>query len=146
MSLDDSNSNEVTFTHVLQKTDLLRSFQVSKFITSKEINDLKQLIKTAATTKEEYDSMLEAEMSKLAAFGGDSDPVPGMIFIGGDEKVTERLVSLAKKYKKQIKKHDLNKIQMCFLIESIAAELGLDSDDFDEMDETMNGPSDDSDD
>ena len=143
---DNSNSPEVSFTHVLQKTKLLQSFQVSKFVTSKEINELKQLIKTAAKTKEEYDSMLADEMSKLAAFGGENDPVPGMIFIGGDEKSTDRLVSLAKKYKKQIKKHNLNKIQMCFLIESIAAELDLESEDFDEMDQNMNGDSDDSDD
>ena len=51
------NSPEIPFTHVIQKTGLLRSFRVAQVVTAAEIGNLKQLIRAAATSEEEYEKM-----------------------------------------------------------------------------------------
>lgn len=130
------NSPEIPFTHVIQKTGLLRSFRVAQVVTAAEIGNLKQLIRAAATSEEEYEKMLETELANIGQF----DYVPGMIFAGGDAIMSEKLSKLSTSYVKKIKKDNLNKSQMCFLINSIVDDLGLEPSDFEQLNDELFGP------
>ena len=133
-----SDSPEIPFTHIIQKTGLLRSFRVSKVITSTEIRDLKLMILEATSSEEEYETMLNVELSKIAQF----DFIPGMIFAGGDAMMSAKLSKLSTSYVKKIKKNDLTKSQMCFLINSIVDDLELDPSDFEQLNDELFGPED----
>lgn len=132
-----SNSSSVPFSHVLQRTNLLKSFRVARVVTGKEMRDLKDLIKAATTSKKEYNSMLSVEMSKISGFSESSDPVPGIVFFDGDTRRAAVLLSLAESYAKKIKTHSLTKNQNCFLILSIIKELKLSQSDFGEVDSSV---------
>jgi hypothetical protein len=131
-----NNPSEIPFTHVIQKTGLLRSFRVAQVVTAAEIGNLKQLLRAAASSEEEYEKMLETELANIGQF----DYVPGMIFAGGDAIMSEKLSKLSTSYVKKIKKDNLNKSQMCFLINSIVDDLGLEPSDFEQLNDELFGP------
>lgn len=131
-----NNSPEIPFTHIIQKTGLLRSFRVAQVVAASEIGNLKQLLHAAAESEEEYEKMLNTELENIGKF----DYVPGMIFAGGDAIMSEKLSKLSTSYVKKIKKDNLNKSQMCFLINSIVDDLGLEPSDFEQLNDELFGP------
>jgi rubrerythrin len=50
------------YTHVLQKTGVLKTFTVAKIVKKKDIEDLKKLIKEIASDENEYKTLLEEEL------------------------------------------------------------------------------------
>ena len=127
-----------TFTHILQKKGVLRTFSVAKVVKKKDIDELKSLIKSIASNDEEYNQMLKEEMAKLSEMHSDKNPIPGIIY-NNDELSARRnlLYAIANKFSKNIKSMNFDKGELAFLISSIVAKLELEHDDFTKLSEEL---------
>ena len=127
-----------TFTHILQKKGVLRTFSVAKVVRKKDIDELKTLIKSVASNDAEYNQMLKEEMAKLSEMHSDKNPIPGIIY-NNDELSARRnlLYAIANKFSKNIKSMNFDKGELAFLISSIVAKLELEHDDFTKLSEEL---------
>jgi len=127
-----------TFTHILQKKGVLRTFSVAKVVRKKDIDELKTLIKSVASNDAEYNQMLKEEMAKLSDMHSDKNPIPGIIY-NNDELSARRnlLYAIANKFSKNIKSMNFDKGELAFLISSIVAKLELEHDDFTKLSEEL---------
>jgi len=130
---NSNSSDDRSYTHILQKVGVLKNFTVAKVISKREIEDLKYLIRTASSTKEEYEKMFLEEMAKVANIHDLSNPVPGIIYTENRKGEVESIKSIAKDYSEMILMEELTKKELCFLLASIIRELGLTRSDFLEL-------------
>ena len=127
------SDTSIPFTHVLQRTGLLKAFGVAKIVRGRELHELKQLIKSVAKSKQEYESMLQEELDKLSSMPDEKNPIPGMVFILGDQTKSEAVVGAAKAYAKKLKQLGWTKDVICIYILALIKELGLSQVDFDDV-------------
>lgn len=129
-SSNGSNSS-IPYKHVLQTTGLLKAFGVAKIVRESELRELKRLLKSVTTTKEEYDAMLQEEIEKLSQMGDVKNPIPGMVLILGSKARSVAVIGGAKAYAKKLKQLGWTREVMCIYILSLIKELGLNQSDFD---------------
>lgn len=118
------------YTHILQKTGVLKTFTVAKVVRKKEIEDLKNLIREIASDEVEYNKMLEEEISKISNMHDKNNPIPGIIYNDKNPNVRQEMFELTKKISKIIKNKKLSKKDIAFLISGIITELDLGPQDF----------------
>ena len=118
------------YTHILQKTGVLKTFTVAKVVRKKEIEDLKKLIKEIASDEAEYNKMLEEEISKISNMHDKNNPIPGIIYNNENPQSRQEVLLLCKKISKMVKDKNLSKNEMAFLISAIITELDLGPEDF----------------
>lgn len=128
-----------TFTHILQKKGILRTFSVAKVVKKKDIDELKSLIKSVASDEREYNQMLKEEIAKISDMHNDKNPIPGIIYNNEDETNARRnlIYAIANKFSKNIKSMNFEKGELAFLISSIVAKLELEHDDFIKLSEEL---------
>jgi len=127
-----------TFTHVLQKKGVLRTFSVAKVVKKKDIDELKSLIKSIAANDAEYNQMLKEEMAKLSDMHSDKNPIPGIIYNNDELSARRNLIyAIANKFSKNIKSMNFEKGELAFLISSIVAKLELEQEDFTKLSEEL---------
>jgi hypothetical protein len=139
-----------SYTHILQKTGVLKTFTVAKIVNKKEIDDLKALVKSVAANEREYKEMLAEELAKISNMHDQTNPIPGIIYAGEEAAKKKILFSITTKFAKNIKQQKFEKRELAFLISAIINELGLTQEDFvnlkeeleDEMDEDEDGDED----
>lgn len=102
-------------------------------VRSSELRDLKRLLKSVASSKEEYNSMLQEELEKMSQIGGTKSPIPGIVAVLGTEDRNKTVIGSAKAYAKKLKQLGWTKDVMCFYILTLIKELGLRQSDFDDM-------------
>lgn len=119
-----------SFSHVLQKTGVLKTFTVAKVVKKKDIDELKALIKSVASDDAEYKKMLSEEMLKISNMHDQSNPIPGIIYPAAEDGNKTLLFSITTKFCKGIKSQNFNKRELAFLISSIIDKLGLTQEDF----------------
>jgi hypothetical protein len=117
------------YTHILQKTGILKTFTVAKIVKKKDIDDLKALIKSAASDKIEYKKMLSEEMIKICNMHDQRNPIPGIIYAAADGNKT-RLFSIVAEFCKSVKNQKFDTKELTFLISAIIDQLGLTQEDF----------------
>ena len=117
------------YTHILQKTGILRTFTVAKLVKKKEIDDLKTLIENVAADEAEYNSMLAEELSKISDMHDTKNPIPGIIY-GNDFDKKNIIIKITKKFSKIVKDQKLDTKEMAFLVSAIINDLGLTQEDF----------------
>jgi hypothetical protein len=122
------NHENNSCTHVLQKVGILKNFSVAKVVGAQEITDLKKLIKSITTSKEEYEQMLEQEMLIMSNMHNPKQPIPGIIY--NKSESIQKLIELSKAYSDNIKKSSTSKKDLCYIISRIIYELGLTPEDF----------------
>jgi rubrerythrin len=118
------------YTHVLQKTGVLKTFTVAKIVKKKDIEELKKLIREIASNENEYKTLLEEELSKISNMHDKANPIPGIIYKTEDPNKRQTMLELTKKISKSLKNKDFSKKELAFLISAIITELELTQEDF----------------
>jgi hypothetical protein len=124
--------DEYNFSHVLQKKGLLKNFSIAKIVPLKQIEDLKNLIKSRTSSEDEFKRIFGQEMMKIADMHNSSNPIPGIIYTKNGK--TRPILELAKFHVKQLKSQNFTKSELCFCIMAIISGLGLTKDDFRHVD------------
>jgi hypothetical protein len=131
------------YTHILQKTGVLKSFTVAKIVNKEEIEDLKKLIKSVAVDDDEYKTMLAEELAKISNMHDKSNPIPGIIY-GTEEMVKKKMIfSITTKFAENIKQQKFERKDLAFLMSAIINELGLTQEDFVNLKEELEDDGDD---
>lgn len=118
------------FTHILQKKGILKTFSVAKVVKMKEIKELQKLIRDVASDEKEYNQLLKEEMQKLSDMHSTHDPIPGIIYIGQGSPRKELIFQIAQKIADNLTKQKFDKSELALLISSTIAKLGLEQEDF----------------
>jgi hypothetical protein len=132
-STPNNSGSARTHTYILQTTGLLRSFGIAKMVRSSELRELKRLLKSVASSKKEYNSMLQEEIEKMSRIGGTKSPIPGIVVVLGTEDRNKAVVGSAKASAKKLKQFGWTKDMICFYILALIKELGLSQSDFDDV-------------
>ena len=134
------------YTHILQKTGILKTFTVAKIVKKKDIDDLKALIKSIASDESEYKEMLAEEIAKMSDLHDNKNPIPGIIYREQENDIKKLLITITTKFCKGIKSQKFNKRDLAFLISAIINELDLTQEDFVKLKEELESQIDDDDD
>lgn len=126
-----------SFSHILQKTGVLKTFTVAKIVKKQDIDELKALIKSVASDEKEYKKILSEEMSKISNMHDKSNPIPGIIYPTEETDKKKLLFSITAKFCKGIKTQKFSKRELSFLISAIINELGLTQEDFANLKEEL---------
>ena len=128
------------YTHILQKTGVLKSFTVAKVVKKQEIEELKKLIKKVSSSDEEYKRILDEEMAKLSNMHDKANPIPGIIYggVGRTDETKVLIYNITKKFCQNLKKQDFTRSELAFLITAIINELGLTHTDFSNLKNEIN--------
>lgn len=134
------------YTHVLQKKGVLKTFSIAKVVKSKEMEELKSLIKSIASNEFEYNQMLKEEISKISNMHDEKNPIPGIIYATTNPDARRNLIFIiAQKISDKVKAQNMTKGEMALLISSIISKLELDQDDFIKLNEELNEDNDEDD-
>lgn len=109
---------------------MLKNFSVAKVVSRKEIEDLKQLIRAVAKDETEYQKMLSEEMKQVADMHDPKTPIPGIIYRDNLQTKVKSIQKTAKEYVDKLKRTNMTKKELCFLLATIIKELGLTQEDF----------------
>ena len=123
------NKSDIMFSHVLQKTGVLKNFSIAKIVPliEKELRE---------KSKSEADFGL-AFQKKLAAYQNMHDPknpIPGIIYLDNEQKKQVNCKKYAKELARKVKIDHPRKQELALLIKIMIMELGLTKDDFQEED------------
>lgn len=118
-----------SYTHILQKTGILKTFTVAKIVKKKDIDDLKALIKSVASDETEYKKMLAEEIAKMTNMHDNKNPIPGIIYSADASRKT-LMLGITKKFSKAVKDQKFDTKELAFLVSAIINELGLTQEDF----------------
>jgi len=134
--------------HILNKEKILKNFSISKYISSKEINKLKENIQLENSYTDNFDEILKEKIVEYTDNYIKTHKIPGLIIKNKSEfnvhdkssiKIYKNAAEFAYKLKFEKK---LTKPEMLFFIISLVSHLGFTQKDFD----NMRGYSNDSDD
>lgn len=134
------------YTHILQKTGILKNFTVAKVVKKQDIEDLKSLIKSVASDDAEYKQMLAEELAKISNMHDKNNPIPGIIYSPSEMEKRKALFTITTKFSENVKKQDFDKKELAFLISAIINELGLTQEDFQNLKEELEDEEDDEED
>lgn len=118
------------YTHILQKKGILKTFSVAKVVKMHDIKELEKLIREIAVDDKEYNQLLKEEMEKISNMHDNENPIPGIIYVGGSSDRREKIFALAQKLTDNLSKHKFSKNELALLISSTISKLGLDQEDF----------------
>jgi hypothetical protein len=122
------------YSHVLQKTGILKNFTVAKIVKKREIDDLKKLIKKVAASEEEYKTILNEEMHKISNMHDQKNPIPGIIYgqstPPSSDTTNSIIYNITKRFCASLKHQNFTDKELAFLVTAIINELGLTKEDF----------------
>ena len=133
------------YTHILQKKGILKAFTVAKVVKTKDIEELKSLIKDVAESDDEYKTLLHEEMKKISDMHDSNNPIPGIIYSAENLARKNLVYGLSQKMIEIINAQNFSKKDMAFLITVIITKLGLSQEDFIKLSEEINNREDDDD-
>lgn len=126
------------YTHILQKTGVLKNFTVAKVVKKQEIDEIKKLVKKVASSEEEYKRILEEEMLRMSNMHDKNNPIPGIIYAPSADDTQALIYNITKKFCQGLKKQNLGSRDLAFLITAIINELGLTQKDFTDLRNELN--------
>lgn len=126
------------YTHILQKKGVLKTFTVAKVVKKKDIEELKQIIKSLAKDEAEYNQMLKEELARISDMHNKDNPIPGIIYSENVVDIRRNVIyAMAQKISEAVKKQGLDKQEMALLISSIISKLDLGQEDFTKLNEDL---------
>lgn len=128
------NESDIAFSHVLQKTGILKNFSIAKTVPLTEIENIKKEVKAKTSSEEEYKKLFQKKIQEYSNMHDPKNPIPGIIYLQEDEKKRVAYVKYAKEWAKKIKTDSATKKDLAFLIKAMIVELGLSQEDFDDDD------------
>jgi hypothetical protein len=131
------NSNEVVFTHILQKTGILKNFSISRLVTASELDKIKNEIRKNTSNDEEFKKEFQKKISEYGNMHDPKNPIPGIIYLNDEENKRVIYAKYAKEWAKKIKEDGTPKKELAMLIKMMIAELGLTKEDFTNQEREM---------
>lgn len=95
-----------------------------------DIKELEKLIREIAVDDKEYNQLLKEEMEKISNMHDNENPIPGIIYVGGSSDRRDKIFALAKKLSDNLSKQKFSKSELALLISSTISKLGLEQEDF----------------
>jgi cell division protein FtsB len=142
MYVETPQNSNIGYTHVLQKSGVLKNFSVAKIVSKQQVDDLKQLIRAVAKDDKEYEAMLAQEMAIIANMHDLTNPIPGIIYFESAKSV-QALRMFAREFVIRMKVGKLSKQEIRFILAMIIKELGIAREDFLGTDEDPESENDD---
>lgn len=124
------NNSDNSFSHVLQKTGILKNFSIAKVVPTDEIEQIKLEIKKKSKSEEEFKKLFQQKIAEYSDMHDPKNPIPGIIYLEDDERRRIAYVKYAKEWSKKIKGEKVPKKELAFLIKLMINELGLTKEDF----------------
>lgn len=124
------NKSDEFFTHVLQKTGMLKNFSIAKTVPTIELEQLKLEIRKNTKSEEEFNKIFKQKIAEYSNMHDPRNPIPGIIYLEEDERRKAAYVKYAKEWAKKIKSDNPSKKELAFLIKLMISELGLTKEDF----------------
>jgi hypothetical protein len=126
------------FSHVLQKTGVLKNFSIAKVVPLVEMEKIKKEIKEKSKSDADFSLAFQKKLAAYRNMHDPKNPIPGIIYLNGEEKKQVANKKYAKELARKIKIDHPRKQDLAFLIKIIIMELGLVKDDFQEDDPEEN--------
>jgi hypothetical protein len=124
------NKSDIAFSHVLQKTGILKNFSIAKVVPTLELEQLKLEIKKKTKNDEEFKKMFQQKIAEYSDMHDPKNPIPGIIYLDDDERRRVAYIKYAKEWAKKIKSDGATKKDLAFLIKLMINELSLTKEDF----------------
>lgn len=124
------NKSDIAFSHVLQKTGILKNFSIAKVVPTLELEQLKLEIKKKTKNEEEFKKMFQQKIAEYSDMHDPKNPIPGIIYLDDDERRRVAYIKYAKEWAKKIKSDGATKKDLAFLIKLMINELSLTKEDF----------------
>jgi len=123
-------------THILQKMDVLRSFQIAKFIPDSDLEKIQEEVKSLP--KKERDAAFEKRIDAMIGSEKDLDMMPGLITPANQAQRTESLLRQAISIASHIQQRGMTKDEQSFIIVSLVKLLELKLKNFNNWKENQN--------
>jgi hypothetical protein len=124
------NRSDILFSHVLQKTGILKNFSIAKIVPLIEIEKIKKEIKEKSKSQEEFALAFQKKLAAYQNMHDPKNPIPGIIYLEDEEKKQIAYRKYAKEWAKKIKMDNPSRQELAFLIKAMIIELGLTKEDF----------------
>ncbi len=96
------NKSDIAFSHVLQKTGILKNFSIAKVVPTLELEQLKLEIKKKTKNDEEFKKMFQQKIAEYSDMHDPKNPIPGIIYLDDDERRRVAYIKYAKEWAKKI--------------------------------------------
>jgi len=126
----DEHKPDFSFSHVLQKTGVLKNFSIAKVVPTIELEQLKSEIRKKVNNEEEFNKVFQQKIAEYSNMHDPKNPIPGIIYLEEDEKRKVAYVKYVKEWAKKIKSDSPSKKELALLIKLMISELGLTKEDF----------------
>lgn len=123
-------NNDAVFSHILQKTGVLKNFSIAKIVPIVELEELKKEIKKKTKSEEEFNKMFQQKIAEYSNMHDPRNPIPGIIYLETDEKNKILYLKYAKEWAKKMKGQKISRKDLAFIVKVLISELGLTKDDF----------------
>jgi len=118
------------FSHVLQKTGVLKNFSIAKVVPTIELENIKLEIRKKAKNEEDFKRMFEKKLAEFGNMHDPKNPIPGIIYLKDSEKQAAAYTRMTKELINKIKSGNPSKKTLAFLIKLMITEFGLTKEDF----------------
>lgn len=126
----NDNRSDIMFSHVLQKTGVLKNFSIAKIVPLVEIEKIKKEIKEKSKSDADFSLAFQKKLAAYQNMHDPKNPIPGIIYLDSEEKKQISYKKYAKEWARKMKIDHPKKQDLAFLIKVMIMELGLTKDDF----------------
>ncbi len=120
------------FSHVLQKTGVLKNFSIAKTVPLVEIEKIKKELKEKSKSETDFNLAFQKKLAAYQNMHDPKNPIPGIIYLNNEEKKQVTCKKYAKELARKVKIDHPRRQELALLIKIMIMELGLTKDDFQE--------------
>jgi hypothetical protein len=118
------------FSHILQKTGVLKNFTIAKVVPSVKIEKIKEAALKKAKTEDEFNSIMIQAMKKIGDMHNQNNPIPGIIYERTHKD--DKIENLSKEHIRFLKSKNFTKNELCRYLLMIIHSLKLGHKDFED--------------
>ena len=129
---------EPQFTHILQKTGILKNFSIVKTLTLQELENIKKKIRSTTKTEEEFRTTLQNVLAQYGNMHDKNNLVPGIIYTktnGVHPNKAEELDKIVDEVADTLSRDDFTSLELAYIVRGLIDELGITREDFEELNE-----------
>ena len=127
-----NNKSDIMFSHVLQKTGVLKNFSIAKIVPLIEIDKIKKELKEKSKSEADFGLAFQKKLAAYQNMHDPKNPIPGIIYLDNEQKKQVNCKKYAKELARKVKIDHPRKQELALLIKIMIMELGLTKDDFQE--------------
>jgi hypothetical protein len=127
-----NNKSDIMFSHVLQKTGVLKNFSIAKIVPLIEIEKIKKELKEKSKSEADFGLAFQKKLTAYQNMHDPKNPIPGIIYLDSEQKKQVTCKKYAKELARKVKIDHPRRQELALLIKIMIMELGLTKDDFQE--------------